>query len=174
MPASDDWNLKMVRSREARALLPQTAPGSGVVAWGKLRVGHLDTGYTPHPIVGDLAGRPGVAPVEGEEPGSFAIATSSHGGGFGKGSGTSYATVHVAAAAAMWLVKHRARLDAAYPEPWQRVEAFRRLLRDTRSPINGAPPANGSGVLDIEALLKAALPAKADLRKAPEDKDKWA
>jgi subtilisin family serine protease len=119
-------------------------------------------------------GSPGVAPIEGEDHGSFTPGSSSHSGSLGKGSGTSYATVHVAAAAAMWLLRHGAALDSAYPEPWQRVEAFRGLLRATRRPINGAPPANGSGVLDIEALLKAALPAKADLRKAPEDKDKWA
>jgi subtilisin family serine protease len=362
MPASDDWNLRLVRSREARALLPQTAAGSGVVAWGSLRVGHLDTGYTPHPIFGDwpagtawlrpadglnlrepgrppldpldYEGNPGhgtrtcsvlcgdagagapseigvaprlpvvpcrivsrvvltpernreavaegikhlmgkgcqvisislgwpsflpgttggmgravdrayeagvivvaaagqvidsvcypakydrtigvggvtwqrriwqsynagkdqvdvwapaegvaiaealaapgshvVPPVEGEDPGSFSASTSSHGGGFGKSSGTSYATVHVAAAAAMWLLRHGAALDAAHPEPWQRVEAFRKLLRSSKTPINGVPPANGSGVLNIPGLLLEPLPDKAGLVKAPEDKDKWA
>ena len=54
------------------------------------------------------------------------------------------------------------------------VEAFRRLLRTTAGPINGKPPANRTGVLDIEKLLHAALPAASRLKKAPPDKDKWA
>ena len=37
----------------------------------------------------------------------------------------------------------------------------------------GAPPANGTGVLDIEQLLLAALPAAGGLNKAPPDQDKW-
>jgi hypothetical protein len=48
------------------------------------------------------------------------------------------------------------------------------LLRTTAAPINGAPPANGTGVLDIEQLLLAALPAPSSLKKAPTDRDKWA
>lgn len=363
MAASDDWNLTMVRAREARGLLPQTAPGSGVVAWGGVVVGHLDTGYTPNPVFGDWAagtawlrpadglnlrepgtrpldplgyegnpghgsrtcsvlcgeagagapseigvaprlpvipcrivnrvvlipesyreavaqgirhavakgcgvvsislgvptfppgttggmgravdrayeagvivvaaagqvidsvcypakydrtigvggitwqrriwqrynagkdqvdvwapaerilradalppaGGAGVAILAAEDPGPLSLSSGSHSGGLGKDSGTSYATVHVAAAAAMWLLRHGPALDAAYPQPWQRVEAFRALLRSTRRPINDqAQPANGSGVLDIVALLKAPLPAAAGLRKAAEDKDKWA
>lgn len=42
-----DWNLKMVRSREARELLPKQTQASTRTDWGKIRVGHLDTGYTP-------------------------------------------------------------------------------------------------------------------------------
>ena len=41
---SADWNLTMVRSREARLLLPQGPLG---VDWSDIRVAHLDTGYDP-------------------------------------------------------------------------------------------------------------------------------
>lgn len=43
------------------------------------------------------------------------------------GGGTSAATPQVAAAAALWLQKNRAAVDA-YREPWQRVEAIRTAL----------------------------------------------
>jgi hypothetical protein len=113
-------------------------------------------------------------PIEGDDPGAFALGSDSHSGSYGKGDGTSYATTHAAAAAAMWLLLRRDEIDRSYGEAWQRVEAFRRLLRTTAGPINGAPPANGTGVLDIERLLLAALPAAGSLSKAPPDKDKWA
>lgn len=124
-----------------------------------------------------LAPDPGTArpPVEGDDPGSFAGSPgSSTSGAIGKGSGTSYATVHVAAAAAMWLRLRGDAIAAAYDQPWQRVEAFRLLLRRTASRINGAQPANGTGVLDIRALLEAPLPAAEELVKRPKDEDKWA
>jgi subtilisin family serine protease len=50
--------------------------------------------------------------------------------GYGFGDGTSFATPHVAAAAAMWL-RYRENAIAAYPEPWMRIEAFRLLLKTT-------------------------------------------
>jgi hypothetical protein len=81
--------------------------------------------------------------------------------------------VHVAAAAAMWLLLRQDEIERTYGEAWQRVEAFRRLLRTTAGPINGTPPANRTGVLDIEQLLLAALPAPGGLTKAPLDNDKW-
>lgn len=52
------------------------------------------------------------------------------------------------------------------------MEAFRLLLRTTGQPIQGPGPSNGTGILDIEALLRAPLPATAELQKATEDKDK--
>lgn len=51
MPPAPDWNLVMVRSREARQLLPKQ-PGTQAVDWGGIRVAHLDTGYTEHPAFG--------------------------------------------------------------------------------------------------------------------------
>jgi subtilisin family serine protease len=81
------------------------------------------------------------------------------------GDGTSYATAHVAAAAGMWLVHHRDTIDSLYQLPWQRVEAFRSVLRSTSQPIKGAYwPDKKRGILDIEALLKAKLPAANKLR----------
>jgi len=62
------------------------------------------------------------------------------------------------------LAYHGNRLDAAYPEGWQRVEAFRRLLGETSSPIKGTYwPTKPIGVLNIEKLLKAELPDAAAL-----------
>jgi subtilisin family serine protease len=120
-------------------------------------------------------GQTAVPPVEADDPGAaFAFGVGDHGGKLDKGAGTSYATPHVAAAAAMWLLLRGPEIAARYPEPWQRVEAFRTLLKRTASPINGTAPPNGSGILDILALLEAPLPARGGLRKAPEDKDKWA
>jgi subtilisin family serine protease len=113
-------------------------------------------------------------PIEGDDPGAFALGSDSHSGAYGKGDGTSYATTHVAAAAAMWLLLRRDEIERSYGEAWQRVEAFRLLLRTTAGPINGAPPATRTGVLDIERLLLAALPAAGSLEKAPPDRDKWA
>jgi subtilisin family serine protease len=76
--------------------------------------------------------------------------------------GSSYSTAHVAAAAAMWL-RHREAEIAAYPKPWQRVEAFRTLLKTSKGALSGLLPPNGTGLLDIEKLLKTPLPAAADL-----------
>jgi hypothetical protein len=45
----------MVRSREARALLPKLAGTPEQVDWRDVRVGHLDTGFTEHPVFGDWA-----------------------------------------------------------------------------------------------------------------------
>jgi subtilisin family serine protease len=131
----------------------------------------------------DSLAPPGAAtlpPVEGADPGaqtlsgrSDASSSSAHSGKSGPGSGTSYATVHVAAAAAMWLRHRAADIARTYDQPWQQVEAFRLLLRKTGGPVSGTAPSNGTGILNIEALLRASLPPAGDLRKAPEDKGKW-
>ena len=81
------------------------------------------------------------------------------------GSGTSYATPHVAAAALLWLARHQKTL--AYPEPWQRVEAFRYCLRTTVR-LAAELPTNrfGAGILQVDKLLLAPLPDVAQLRHA--------
>jgi hypothetical protein len=43
----------MVRSRRARRLLPKLPGTPGPVDWPDLRVGHVDTGFTEHPVFGD-------------------------------------------------------------------------------------------------------------------------
>lgn len=119
-------------------------------------------------------------PVEGADPGSPRLSgrsdsgnSGSHSGKYGKGSGTSYATAHVAAAAAMWLRARGDDIARAYGEPWQRVEAFRHLLRHTGGSVGGSQATpGGTRILDIEALLRAALPPVDALEKAEQDKNK--
>jgi hypothetical protein len=53
MEPRPDWNLHMVRSREAQQLLPKLPGMPERVDWRDLRVGHLDTGFTEHPVFGD-------------------------------------------------------------------------------------------------------------------------
>ncbi len=84
------------------------------------------------------------------------------------GDGTSYATAITTGAAALWLAYRRDEIDAAYPQPWQRVAAFTRLTRDTaRVPALWNTGAFGTGVLDVHALLASPLPAVADLVQDP-------
>ena len=75
------------------------------------------------------------------------------------GSGTSYATPHVAAAAALWLTLHRNKIEQLYKEPWQRVEAFRYILKKTaRKPTSKWPDGMGAGILNTLDLIKHPLP----------------
>ena len=86
----------------------------------------------------------------------------------GNGDGTSYATVHVAGAAAMWLVYREDQIERKYSKPWMRVEAFRKLLKKTHQDVEGDyRPAPDTGILDIKALLDANLPriTQADYEK---------
>lgn len=109
-----------------------------------------------------------------------------------KGAGTSYATPHVAAAAALWLRWGWDDIDAKYGATWRRVEAFRLLLKKTAFPLNGfgfgpnfpdvnvrrpdageTPPSKGmsigmsgiSGGLNVQGILDAPLPDIGDGRK---------
>ena len=81
-------------------------------------------------------------------------------------SGTSYATAMTAGAAALWLAAHAARIDAAYPHPWQRVEAFRLAARRTARKLAARyrDCGNGAGILNVARLVApAALPPAGEL-----------
>lgn len=81
----------------------------------------------------------------------------------GDGSGTSYATVHIAGAAALWLAFHASNLTR-YPQAWQIVEAFRLVARQTaQRPADWNDQLFGAGILDIAALLNAPLPPEDQL-----------
>jgi hypothetical protein len=88
------------------------------------------------------------------------------------GDGTSYATVHAAGAAAMWLRVRGEELDDGGYTGWRRVEAFRALLRSTFQTLagNDVPPKRpipaDSGILDCVRLLQAPLPRLEDLKLA--------
>ncbi|MFN3371137.1 MAG: S8 family serine peptidase [Sphingomonadaceae bacterium] len=82
------------------------------------------------------------------------------------GAGTSSATPQVAAAAALWLAKHRAAL-AALPEAWMRGEAARRALFASASRAAAGQPADlrlGQGLLRAFDLLAVQPAAAASFR----------
>ncbi len=89
------------------------------------------------------------------------------------GDGTSFATPHVAATAAMWLALRRDDLLYKYPEPWQRVEAFRTLLHSTQREVPLRFPYQSAYLLDAHSLLTANLPAADTLTKAPNAVNEW-
>ena len=74
--------------------------------------------------------------------------------GFAYGSGTSYATPHVAAAAALWLAQYKSTLDQPGYQGWKRVEAFRKALTRSARVCPALPAGFGPGVLDVEKLLQ--------------------
>lgn len=104
-------------------------------------------------------------PAEGIRRASSRSGKFTYGGG---GDGTSYATAMTAGTAALWLCKHASALATQYPQPWQRVEAFKEVLRTT---VSVPSPWNlgsfGSGVLDAHAVLTAPLPAPAANQEGP-------
>ncbi len=129
--------------------LAQTQRASGRKVF---RVGRSSEDEDSHSAAGSLAG-------------SFAAASAAISA---KGNGTSYATVHVSAAAALWWQHRGAEIEHAYGRNrWQIVEAFRALLKQTARPITArqSAPTNGTGILDIAALLDADLPAPSSLKR---------
>jgi len=89
----------------------------------------------------------------------------------GDGGGTSAATPQVAAAAALWMQKNKAALEA-YREDWMRVEATRKALFDS---VQG-PGAHqlghvGRGLLRASAALDVAPPPEAVLKNSKTSAD---
>jgi subtilisin family serine protease len=85
------------------------------------------------------------------------------------GNGTSSATPQVAAAAALWIDKHRAEYNA-YREDWMRVEAVRKALFESAAKGAAAfAPELGAGMLrTADALSLGAAPAS-QLAPTPPD-----
>jgi subtilisin family serine protease len=85
--------------------------------------------------------------------------------------GTSFFTPFTAAAAALWLGHHgEKKLLKKYPEPWQIVEAFRKVLKESARPHKKNIPVDkyGAGLLDVLHLVKMKLPNTKDLKKVSE------
>lgn len=75
------------------------------------------------------------------------------------GSGTSYATPHIASAAMLWKATNLENLSKEYEFKWQIVEAFRQcLMQSARPNPNLETDKFGAGVLDLDKLLKMKLP----------------
>jgi subtilisin family serine protease len=83
------------------------------------------------------------------------------------GNGTSAATPQVAAAAALWIEKHRAEFDA-YPENWMRVEAVRKALFDSAAKGDAAYAVElGDGMLRAADVLSQKAAPTAQLTASP-------
>jgi len=83
------------------------------------------------------------------------------------GNGTSYATPHVAAAAAFWLAAYQDILNDAEYAGWRRVAAFKDALKRSARTEHKLPKKGfGPGMLDIDRLLKTKPLAAAKLEYA--------
>ncbi|MEO1192783.1 MAG: hypothetical protein AAFY02_13560, partial [Pseudomonadota bacterium] len=94
--------------------------------------------------------------------------------GFGVGDGTSYACLHATAAAAFWWRLKGAEIQQTYGQSWRRVEAFRHLLLQKRTPTAPDQDAelrfsqselrhleensNRGRLVNCERLVRSALP----------------
>jgi Subtilase family len=82
--------------------------------------------------------------------------------------GTTFAAAMTSGAVALWLLAHGAQIAQRYREPWQRIEAFRKMARDTAWAPPGWRPDHGfgAGILNVGGLMDtAALPDVAQLIK---------
>lgn len=85
------------------------------------------------------------------------------------GDGTSYSAALSTGAAALWLTYHQTSIDAQYGKTWQRVHAFKTLAKATaKRPAVWGDGIGGTGVLQIQSLLTAPLPAiNAGMKEPP-------
>jgi subtilisin family serine protease len=85
---------------------------------------------------------------------------------YGHGDGTSFAAPLVAGTAALWLRYREEEIRAAYPEKWQRVEAFKRIVTANAQPgMEWNRNIYGAGILDSFEALQAELPDHRSLVK---------
>lgn len=80
------------------------------------------------------------------------------------GQGTSCATPQIAAAAALWIAKNRAKLDA-YPQGWMKVEAVRKALFDSAELHPNIRDRIGVGALQADGALGLGPAAASALRQ---------
>lgn len=85
------------------------------------------------------------------------------------GHGTSYATPHVAAAAMLWLFENKENLKNH--KGFQIVEAFREALKNSARKNHHLPIGFGSGILDINQLLKQKIIEPSKLQNKYTGKD---
>jgi hypothetical protein len=84
--------------------------------------------------------------------------------------GTTFAAAMTSGAAALWLLAHASEIIDRYPEPWQRVEAFRLMARRTALVPDGWNDEYGlgAGVLNAAGLVDGRhLPMPEELCPGP-------
>jgi hypothetical protein len=127
------------------------AHGRRTVAVAGSTVGGIPWGSSAHGSAVDWS-----APAAGIHRAEASAGGADYAGG---GDGTSYAAAITTGAAALWLAHHGAQLDATYPQPWQKVEAFKWVAKATARPMpNQQPGSFGAGVINIGDLLLHELP----------------
>jgi len=84
------------------------------------------------------------------------------------GRGTSAATPQIAAAAALWIQKHKNEWEQ-YPEGWMRVEAVRKALFDSAWPANADQEHLGRGLLRANQALAQQPANSKSLKQQPVD-----
>lgn len=92
------------------------------------------------------------------------------------GGGTSSATPQIAAAAALWIMEHRAELDQkGYSGTWKQVEAVRQALFGSadKTTFGDWKKYYGNGILKALRALDTPCPDISDSMKAPESESTW-
>lgn len=85
------------------------------------------------------------------------------------GRGTSSATPQIAAAAALWIQKHKAKWEA-YSQGWMRVESVRKALGDSAKLESAALSERlGRGIIRAQAALAQSPAKESALTKQPND-----
>lgn len=144
-----------------------------LAACGVMADGRAYAGLHDNEMQGDYGPAAKMATSLGAYTPNVAWAMIDCGKGVGMdGAGTSAATPQIAAAAALWLAKHRTTVQT-YPQPWMRVEAVRQALFSTASKttaIMGTAETFekiGQGVMRINAALAVHPAAAPSLVKLP-------